>query len=146
MIEVYKNSEGDLVLTLDNVPGGLDQEEIVEEPGSIEVEEPEEVEVSNDPWDWGGVASKFLPWLSKMMQGVPVHSGRDTAGLERAIAYLEALDREISRAVRTDLNNEIAIDAVEKARDEIQRGLERLEDRLEKVKESKYPKAKKKKK
>ncbi len=131
--------ETELILTLDKIPGGLDQNEIVEEP-ELEVEEPEEVKVSDDPWDWGGSAKNFLPWLSKMMQGIPVHSGRDTAGLERAIAYLEAVDREISKAVRTDLNNEIAIDSVEKARDEIQRGLERLEERLDKVKSSKYPK------
>jgi hypothetical protein len=136
--------EAELVLTLDKIPGGLDQDEIVEEPEELEVEEPEEVKVSDDPWDWGGSAKNFLPWLSKMMQGIPVHSGRDTAGLERAIAYLEAVDREISRAVRIDLNNEIAIDSVEKARDEIQRGLERLEERLEKVKSSKYPKKGKK--
>lgn len=130
----------ELVLTLDKIPGGLSQEDIVEEPEAIEVEEPEEVTVSDDPWDWGGSPKNFLPWLSKMMQGVPVHSGKDTAGLERAIAYLEAIDREISKAVRIDLNNDIAIDAVEQARDEIQRGLERLEERLEKVKSSKYPK------
>lgn len=136
--------ETELVLTLDKIPGGLDQDEIVQEPEELEVEEPEEVKVSDDPWDWGGSAKNFLPWLSKMMQAIPVHSGRDTAGLERAIAYLEAVDREISRAVRTDLNNEIAIDSVEKARDEIQRGLERLEERLEKVKSSKYPKKGKK--
>jgi len=129
-----------LVLTLDKIPGGLNQEDMVEEPESIEVEEPEEVTVNDDPWDWGGSAKNFLPWLSKMMQGIPIHSGKDTAGLERAIAYLEAVDREISKAVRTDLNNDIAIESVEQARDEIQRGLERLEDRLERVKSSKYPK------
>lgn len=131
--------ETELVLTLDKIPGGLDQEDIVEE-SALEVDEEDNVEVSDDPWDWGGVAKNFLPWLSKMMQNIPMHSGKDTAGLERAIAFLEAVDREISRAVRIDLNNEIAIDAVEKARDEIQRGMERLEDRLEQVKSSKYPK------
>lgn len=141
MLHVDQESDGDVVLTLDKIPGGLDQEDIVEE--AIEVEEPEEVEVSDDPWAW--TVKGFIPWLSKMMQGVPTHSGKDTVGLERAMAYLEALDKEISRAVRNDLNNDIAIDAVEKARDEIQRGLERLEDRLEKVKATKYPRKGKKK-
>lgn len=137
VVEVADPTE--LVLTLDKVPGGLDQDDIIEET-DLEVGDDGDVEVSDDPWDWGGVAKNFLPWLSKMMQSIPVHSGRDTAGLERAMAYLEAVDREISKAVRIDLNNEIAIDAVEKARDEIQRGLERLEERLEQVKSSKYPK------
>lgn len=134
------DGDKELVLTLPHVPGGLDQEEI--EEAELEVEEPKDIEISDDPWGWSVKA--FLPWLSKKMQGIPSHSGRDTAGLERAIAYLERLDREISKAVRLDLDNEIAIDALEKARDEIQRGIERLEDRLEKVKSSKYPGKKKK--
>lgn len=140
---IHVGPEEELVLTLDKIPGALDQEDIAE---AIEVDEPEEVTVSDDPWDWGGKALSFLPWLSKMMQNVPGHTGKDTVGLERAIAYFEALDRSISKAVRTDLNNEIAIDAVEKARDEIQRGIERLEERLDQVKSSKYPKKKTKKK
>lgn len=140
-LDIDQDSDPDVVLTLDKIPGAIDQEDIVEEE-EIVVEEPEEVQVDDDPWSWS--ISNFIPWLSKMMQGVPTHSGKDTVGLERAIAYFETLDREISRAVRTDLNNEIAIDAVEKARDEIQRGIERLEDRLEKVKATKYPRKNKK--
>jgi hypothetical protein len=123
------------------VPGGDFQDEI-EEPAEIVVDEPEEIEIESDPWKW--VVSSFLSWLQRMMQGVPRHSGRDTAGLERAISYLEALDREISKAVRSDLNCEIAIDAVEKAREEIHKGLDRLHERLDKVQESKYPRKKKK--
>ena len=140
VLDVDEDSKPDIILTLDRVPGGLDQEEIEEE--ELSVEEPEEVVVDDDPWSWN--ISGFLPWLSKMMQSVPRHSGRDTVGLERAMSYLEAVDREISKAVRMDLNNGIAIDAVEKARDEIQRGLERLEERLEKVRATKYPRKKRK--
>lgn len=141
-LEVGEDPSGEIVLTLDHVPGGLNQEEI-EEPAEIEVEEPQEIEIDDDPWAWK--ISNFLPWLSKMMKAVPAHSGRDTAGLERAVAYLEELDRHISRAMRGDLNNELSIEAIEKARDEIQRGIERLQERHEKVKSSKYPKKKKKK-
>lgn len=131
-------NEPEYELKLDKVPGGIDQDDIVvEEPESIAVED-EDVEVNDDPWSW--TTKSFIPWLSKMMKSVPTHSGKDTAGLERAISYLEAVDREISKAVRMDLNNDIAIDSVEKARDEIQNGLERLQDRLDKVKSSKYPK------
>lgn len=133
----------DFSFTLPKVPGGADQEDIVE-PAVIEVEEPEEVvEVVSDPWKW--TVPSFLSWLQNKMTNVPKHSGRDTAGLERAVAYLEAIDREISKAVRMDLNNEIAIDAVEKARDELHKGIERLQERLDKVKSSKYPGKKKKK-
>lgn len=139
---MVSDKPSEFILTLDKIPGGLNQEDI-EEPEAIEVEEPEEVIVSDDPWNWGELKN-FMPWLSKTMQGVPVHSGRDSAGLERAIAHYEFLDKCISKAVRTDLKGEIPIDLVEKARDEIQRGIERLEDRLEQVKASKYPKMKKK--
>lgn len=149
-VEIHVDDDldgNDVSLTLDSIPGAADQTDWVEEPddNQLAVTEEEEVVVDDDPWKWKSL-KEFIPWLDKMMKGVPTHSGRDSAGLERAIAYLEALDKEISRAVRTDLNNEIAIDAVEKARDEIQRGLERLYDRLDKVKSSKYPKKKKTKK
>lgn len=126
------------VFELSPVPGGEYQDEI-EDPHAIEVSD-EEIEVSDDPWKWD--VAGFLQWLQSKMQGIPKHSGRDSAGLERAMAFLEQLDREISRAVRSDLNNEIAIDAVEKARDEINKGLERLQDRLDKVNTTKYPKRK----
>ena len=137
--EIHVDEAGpEFIFELSAVPGGDYQDEL-EEPSAIEVED-EEIEVESDPWKWN-VAS-FLQWLQSKMTGIPRHSGRDSAGLERAMAYLEQLDREISRAVRSDLNNEIAIDAVEKARDEIHKGLERLQDRLDKVLNSKYPKRK----
>jgi len=144
LIQVDEDDAHDYDFTLPTVPGGDDQNDLFAEPVAIEVEEPNEIEVENDPWKWQ--VAGFLDWLQKMLQGVPRHSGKDTAGCERAIAYLEALDKEISKAVRSDLNNEIAIDAVEKARDEIHNGLERLYDRLDKIRDSKYPKRKSKKK
>ena len=126
------------VFELSAVPGGEFQDDI-EAPSEIEVSD-EEIEVESDPWKW--TIGNFLSWLQDKMSSIPRHSGRDSAGIERAIAYLEQLDREISRAVRSDLNNEIAIDAVEKARDEIHKGLDRLHDRLDKIMDAKYPKRK----
>lgn len=130
--------------TLPLVPGGEYQEDI-EEPSEIEVEEDDEIVVNDDPWNWGA-PSNFLSWLCNKMNVVPNHSGRDSAGLERAISYLEAIDREISKAVRSDLNNDIDISEVETARDELHKGLERLQERLDKVVSSKYPGRKKKRK
>lgn len=126
---------------LDMVPGGEDQTDI--EP-LIEVSNGDSVEVESDPWAWK--VSDFLAWLQNMMCTIPKHSGKDSAGLERAMAYLEALDKEISKAVRSDLKNQIAIDAVENAREEIHKGLDRLHDRFDKVMTSRYPKRKGKKK
>jgi hypothetical protein len=125
---------------LPKIPGGEFQEEI-DEPAEILVEEPEDViEVEQDPWKWtlGG----FLNWLQSMMTNIPGHSGRDTVGIERAIAYMEALDREISRACRSDLKGELPINLLAKARDNINDGIERLNERLEEIKSTKYPKRK----
>jgi hypothetical protein len=121
---------------LPNVPGADSQEEI-EIPAEIEViEEPEAISVEEpDIWDWqkrGGI-SKFPAWLQAMFQNSPRHSGHDTVGLERIIAYLNALDREISKAVRSDLKSELDMGQIEKARDEIQRGCDRCSERLEKI-------------
>ena len=128
--------------SLDAVPGGDDQTDI--EPVHIEVMDDDNIEVESDPWKWQ--IAGFCDWLQNMLGTIPRHSGKDSAGLERAFAYLEALDREISKAVRMDLKNQIAIDAVEAAREEIHKGLDRLHDRLEKVMTNKYPKRKGKKK
>lgn len=133
-----------VTFTLDKIPGAPDAQEIIIEPDN----EDEDVEVSADPEDsdeWKWEHSSFLPWLSKMFSKVPAHSGHDTTGLEKAIAYFEILDREISKAMRTDFKDEIDAASAERAREQIENGLERLVDRLESVKEEKYKRHKKKK-
>lgn len=122
--------------TLPEVPGGEDQSDLPE---------PQEEESSEeqDPWKWS--VPNFLNWLQGKLNNVPRHSGKDLSGLERAVAYLEFLDKEISKAVRMDIKNEITIEAVENARDEIQNGIQRLEDRIEKIKAIKKPSKKRKK-
>jgi hypothetical protein len=134
----------EITFTLDKIPGAPDAQEIIIEP-----EEEEEIEVASDPeesdvWKWEH--SNFLHWLSKMFDKVPAHSGYDTTGLEKAISYFETLDREISKAMRTDFKDEIDAASAERAREQIENGLERLIDRLESVKADKYKRHKKKKK
>lgn len=127
---------------LDKIPGAPNAQEIIVEP-----EEEHEIEVEADPADtdaWKWEHTSFLPWLSKMFSKVPPHSGHDTTGLEKAIAYFEALDREISKAMRTDFKDEINAAQAERAREQIENGLERLVERLEKVKTDKYKRHKKK--
>ena len=131
-----------LLFELSLVPGGVYQGEI-DEPVEIEVEEDEALEVVDDPWGWQ--ISTFPDWLSHKMQGVPQHSGRDSAGLERAISYLEEVDRHISKAVRSDKDGAIDISRIEKARTSLYDGLVRLQDRLEKIQSNTHPKKKKKK-
>jgi uncharacterized protein YktB (UPF0637 family) len=78
-----------------------------------------------------------------MFSSVPSHSGYDSTGLEKAISYFEALDREITKAMRTDFKNEIDSAKAERAREQIEEGLERLVKRLEGVKKTKFKKGKK---
>lgn len=136
-----------LIFDLDNVPGAENQDDIVEPEIEVE-EEPDDIEVEErDPWDWQSQGlGKFLPWLHERMHNVPGHSGYDTSGLERAISYFEVLDKEISKAMRMDFKNEIDVAKAEEAREQIEKGLERMVDRLEKVKTTKYKRHAKKKK
>lgn len=134
-------------MVLDDVPGAKDAIEITDdEPeGDIEVKDDEEVEVEEDPWDWRGRGlGGFLQWLLGMMQNVPKHSGYETTGLEKAIAYFEMLDREITKAMRMDFKNEIDSAQAEKAREQIEKGLDRLVERLERVRPHKFNRHKKK--
>jgi hypothetical protein len=96
-------------------------------------EEPEEVKVVElDMWDPGPVAN--LPaWVNKMFQNVPRHSGTDTTGLERVIAYLGAIDKVISKYLQRDLRGEIDTYKLEPARKEIRKAIERTQNRLNKL-------------
>lgn len=103
----------------------------------LEVEEPEDEEVvveEKDMWDWKSRGlSNFLVWLSDMFKNIPKHSGHDTSGLERVIAYLSNLDKEISKAVRSDIRGQIDVNKVEEARSSIKDGIERCNNRLDRL-------------
>ena len=141
MLELEGPSDNEeIIFVIPNIPGADDDSDIVvDEPESLEVGS-EDVEVEEkDPWDWhSGGLNGFLGWLAHMIESVPRHTGRDTTGLEKAIAYFEALDKEITKAMRQDYRNEIDSAKAEEARAQIEQGLERLVDRLEKVRTSKY--------
>lgn len=100
----------------------------------------------SEKWDWESKGSKgFLAWVKQRIDDVPKHSGYDTAGLERAVSYFEKLDNEISKAMRLDLEGELDANQIEHVRTQIEKGLDMLNDRIEKVKESKKGKKKGKK-
>jgi competence protein ComGC len=146
MLEFDDPKQDPIVFELDMIPGAPDAQEIVVDD-EIEAEEDQDVEIDDDPWNWrqhgmGG----FLGWLSNMFKGVPRHSGYDTTGLEKCIAYFERMDRELTRAMREDYRNEIDIAKAESAREAIENGIERLIKRLEDVKTTKYKRHAKKKK
>ena len=99
----------------------------------------------SDKWDWESKgASGFVSWIKERIDTVPRHSGMDTAGLERAISYLERLDSEISKAMRLDLEGDLDANKIEEVRSKIDDGLARLHERLDQVKKSKKSYKKKK--
>lgn len=138
-----------VIFELDEIPGADGEDIFVSEEDEIEVstDEDKDIEVEEpDAWNWQAKGlPNFLDWLLEMINAVPRHSGRDTTGLERAISYFEALDKEISKAMRMDYKDEIDSAKAEEARSQIEKGLERLLDRLEKVRSTKFKRKSKKK-
>lgn len=142
----------DIEINVDELPGApagtLDPEPLIEvsEPEVQEATDPESSKPKkNEKWDWESKGAQgFVAWVKERCADVPKHSGYDSAGLERACAYLERLDNEISKAMRLDLDGELDANKVEEVRAKIDEGISRLQSRLDKVKSTKKSKRKKK--
>lgn len=137
-LSTMDDGEFDVDFTVPLIPGadfdGPDVSYIDDEPEEVVV-------VSADPWDWKSRGMEnFIMWLHEMINGVPRHSGKDTTGVERALAHFENLDRAITQAMRTDFKGEIDAAKAEKAREQIQDGMKRLIERLETLKSKKFKK------
>lgn len=145
-IEVSQPLEIEIIIEdLPGAPSGtLEPEE------TLEVEEEESSKDENDAklvkenkWDWASKGPEnFVLWIKERIECVPKHSGLDESGLDRAIAYLEKLDSEISKAMRLDLDGDLDANKIEEVRSKIDEGIERLEDRLDKINKNKKRKKK----
>jgi len=147
---------GEIEIVIEDLPGAPPgtkhpEPEIEVHDETLEVKDDEEKkedpkETKNAKWDWSKHGPKgFVNWVKERLDACPKHSGYDSAGLERAMAYLEKLDSEISKAMRMDLDSELDANQVEKIRAQLDDGLGRLRERLDKVKDSKKSSRKKKK-
>lgn len=152
-LEVHEPGEIEIVVEeLPGAPAGTKDPEIEVAEEALSVEDANEAK-KEDPkdskdakWDWAKHGPHgFVKWVRERLDAVPKHSGYDSAGLERAMAYMEKLDSEISKAMRMDLDSELDANAVEKIRSQLDEGLARLQARLDKVKDSKKAKKKRKK-
>ena len=154
-LEVNEPGEIQFVIDLGAVPGVTALDDVkerdleVSENPEESAEDPDENDAkkSKKPakWDWESKgASGFVAWIQEKISEIPKHSGYDTAGIERAVSYLDKLDSEISKAMRLDLDGELDADKVEEVRAKIYDGIERLNARHDKV--NKKNKGKKKKK
>lgn len=134
-------------MNLGDVPGAQNAAPILEvnEVAEPEVAPVDDSKKKNSKWDWESRgATGFIAWIKERFDDVPQHNGMDTAGLERAVSYLEKLDNEISRAMRLDLDGELDANQIEKVRSMIDGGVARLHDRLDKIKQQKKNSRKKK--
>lgn len=136
----------DVQLVVEELPGAPPGTPDPEPPPALEVSEDLRAEddqddkkpKKNEKWDWESRgATGFVVWIKERLESVPKHSGFDSAGLERAMSYLERLDNEISKAMRLDLDGELDANKIEEVRSKIDDGLSRLQQRLDKVKKSK---------
>jgi ElaB/YqjD/DUF883 family membrane-anchored ribosome-binding protein len=136
-----KPTEDDLII-IDDLPGAppgtLDPQ--IEEVVEVD-ESSKEPKIEND-WNWSENKGEFVAWVKEKITKVPKHSGYDIAGLERAISYLEKLDSEISKAMRADHKGVLDANLVEEVRSQIESGIDSLQNRIDKVKESKKSKKK----
>lgn len=142
----------DIEIVVEELPGApagtKDPEpmlEVVEEPVKAEEDNNEAKKGKNDKWNWEAHGPHgFVAWIKSRIEDVPKHSGVDSAGLERALAYMDRLDNEISKAMRMDLDGELDANKIEKVRAELDDGMSRLLARLDKVKKTKKSNRKKK--
>lgn len=150
-LEVSEAFPGDIEIVVGELPGveHLNPEmeeklEVEEKPDSEKADDGDSKKSKKPPkWDWESKGpTGFIAWVKERCDDVPKHSGYDTAGIERAISYLEKLDNEISKAMKMDLDGELDADKIEEVRAKIDDGVERLHARLDKV--SKKGKKKKK--
>lgn len=149
---LHVSEPGEVEIVVDELPGAPAGTRDPEPEPVLEVsEEEQKVDDSdkkgkkNEKWDWESKgATGFVAWVKERITDVPKHSGYDSAGLERAMAYLDRLDNEISRAMRLDLDGELDANKIEEVRSKIDDGLARLQQRLDKVKKTKKSNRKKK--
>jgi hypothetical protein len=117
------------------------EEEVLEVKDEKEDSKPKK----NEKWDWESRGPQgFVVWIKEKLDQVPGHSGVDTAGLQRACAYLEKVDDEISKAMRLDIDGELDANKIEEVRVKIDDGISRLQERLDHIKSVKKGPRKKK--
>lgn len=128
VIEIEEMLPEEIMVT-DDAP--MDGFVIVEEqPVSKSVEE------KDFDWEKNKDLKKFLGYLQGKIGKVPSHSGKTTAGCERAITYLKTLDKEISKAIGEDMGCDIDDQAVEKLRKDIRKMIKTLNKRHTEINEA----------
>lgn len=105
-----------------------------------EEKEPEVDEADDEPVETNWVddrdTSKFMDYLRDAYSQIPRHNGMSISGCERALVYLNGLNREVSEAVRKDSGNSLDehLDEIEDYRVKIIKGMVALKTRIGELK------------
>lgn len=104
-------------------------------PGSEHVEHEVREEPKQTTWKDDRDVSKFMDYITSVYpSAIPKHDGKTTVGCERAINFLEDLNRQISEAIKLDSNDVLDMPVLEELRVRIVRDVAILKDHLNKLK------------
>ncbi len=93
-----------------------------------------EVEVKETDWKTDRDVSKFMVYISQAYPaGIPSHDGGSIVAIERAINFLNKINKEISEAVRMDSENNLDVGELEKIRTNIYNDISVLKERIKKL-------------
>ena len=88
-------------------------------------------------WKDNKNVKSFMKYVESMYPGgIPAHDGKSTLGCERAIRFLDGINREISSAIKKDMEDVLDVVRLEEVRVSIMKDLIVLKDHLTKLKSS----------
>jgi len=130
----------EISIEIEAVPGAPDAKpiEVKDKKDKNDLQDGKETKEAapKDEWDWKPFHSdghKFVAWIEQRYSQVPAHSGTTIEGHERAKNYLKRLLSEIRSAMSTDISGKLDESAVDQCVQKIQKGIEVLEDRIDKL-------------
>jgi len=86
-------------------------------------------------WKENNNVKSFMKYVESMYPGgIPSHDGKSTLGCERAIRFLDGINKEISSAIKKDMDNILDVVRLEEVRVSIMKDLIVLKDHLTKLK------------
>lgn len=147
---VSEGNPTEIELIIEDLPGVIELDPEFEKKLETKEEDSNEADSKKskrDPhWDWESQGLEyFVPWAHEKIKNVPKHSGKDIAGIDRVISVYERLQDEASKAMRSDINGVLDADVIEHLGAELEKGLNSLHARREKLHNFKNKGKKKKK-
>ena len=112
------------------------QEETEEQPG-IDMGNEKGKNTVNFSWDDNKDFRLFIDYVrTRLDKGVPNHDGNTSTGCERAQSFLSALDKEMSKAFREDVDGILDHQEAEKIRIDINKKVRALDKRIKELRDS----------